>query len=175
MYSVGIVDGLVGDIVCKLVCNNCVASVVGWELTDMVPRRLVPTQKLQQKPNLSCSASCQTISAAVHPANDHDSQHFDKMQSRSASCLCAIVGLQRPTALRPATVALVPVAGVAPDGPQTCNGWVRPLAIAYSGAKSVMWSLCRCDKKTCKHVQKWLQSEGCAIHCPCGRDRRCTT
>lgn len=52
------------------------------------------------------------------------------------------------TARRPATVALVPVAAVAPEGPQTWSGEVLPFAIAYKGAKSVMWSLCRCDRNT---------------------------
>ena len=55
---------------------------------------------------------------------------------------------QKPTAVRPATVALVPVAGTAPDGPQTCRGDCLPFAIAKSGARSVMWSLCKCDKNT---------------------------
>ena len=68
--------------------------------------------------------------------------HLHRSDMVNEKCSCQL------TARRPATVALVPVAAVAPEGPQTWSGEVLPFAIAYNGAKSVMWSLCRCDRNT---------------------------
>ena len=70
----------------------------------------------------------------------------------------------RHTARSPATVAFVPVATDAPEGPHTCRGEVRPLAMAKSGAKSVMWSLCKCDKKTCIRIPVFRQICSCSTY-----------
>lgn len=75
------------------------------------------------------------------------------MQYKRADMTGCSYRRQKLTALRPAMVALVPVAGTAPEGPHTDKGICLPLASANRGGRSVMWSLCRCDRNTCnQHV-----------------------
>lgn len=50
--------------------------------------------------------------------------------------------------LRPATAAAFAVSGLAPEGPYTVSGFLRPPLKAYSGARAVIGLECRREMNT---------------------------
>lgn len=146
--SLTTVDEGIRFVVLKLMGYDLIACEISWELRDMIARDLVPPKKLQMSKKLLSRmlASDETKSfvwrAMECSPNIQCSSHCRKNGLPLLSVLRR-QGLQRKlTALRPSMVALVPVAGTAPLGPQTSKGCCL-LARAYSGGRSVMWSECR--------------------------------